>query len=58
MPAKESFKSLFEGKFKLITPIVWYNWFVSSFVYFGITFLLPLTLADIGLLSIYYNFSI
>lgn len=39
-------KSLFQGKFKYVTPIIWYNWFVASFVYFGITFILPLTLND------------
>jgi len=35
---------LFEGKSRIITPIVWYNWFVTSFTYFGLTYILPTTL--------------
>ncbi|KAM3133742.1 hypothetical protein pb186bvf_014151 [Paramecium bursaria] len=35
---------LLKGQFKLITIIVWYQWFVNTFVFAGITFLLPLTL--------------
>lgn len=42
-----SLKSLFILKYKLITLIIWFNWFVSSFVYFGITFLLPITLKEL-----------
>jgi len=30
-----------------MTPIIWYDWFVNSFVYFGITFLMPITLAKL-----------
>ena len=41
---KTQVTSLFTKTYKLITVIIWYNWFVSSFVFFGITFLLPITL--------------
>ncbi|KAL4496579.1 hypothetical protein ABPG72_015940 [Tetrahymena utriculariae] len=61
---KGSIKSLFEKSFKKVTPIIWYNWFVSSFVFFGITFILPITLTklnknddngDDDLLSIFFS---
>ena len=39
-----SFKELFVGHYKLITPLVWIAWFVTNFVYYGIIFTVPLTL--------------
>ncbi|KRX07752.1 Major facilitator superfamily domain, general substrate transporter [Pseudocohnilembus persalinus] len=45
---KVKLKQLFVGKFKIATPIIWYNWFAACLVYFGISFLLPLTLEQIN----------
>jgi MFS transporter, putative metabolite:H+ symporter len=38
---KGSIKSLFKGDGKYITPMIWLNWFSSSFIYYGILVMLP-----------------
>ncbi|CAD8076798.1 unnamed protein product [Paramecium sonneborni] len=42
------FKKLLKNQFVRITLIVWYQWFVNTFVYAGVTFLLPLTLQKLN----------
>jgi hypothetical protein len=37
-------KSLFQGDGKLITPLIWANWLIYSFVYYGIVLYLPYAL--------------
>ena len=43
-----SVKALFKGPTKLITILLWFNWFTSSFVYYGIVIFLPLTLSKLN----------
>ena len=38
---KGSIKSLFKGDGKFITPMIWLNWFSSSFIYYGILVMFP-----------------
>ena len=39
-----SISALFQGEHKLTTVILWFDWFVNSFVYFGITIFMPYVL--------------
>ncbi len=41
---KGNYKNLFKGKTRNITIILSMCWFCNSFVYYGITFVLPLSL--------------
>lgn len=38
---------LFKGEGKLITPLVWFNWFTLSFMYYGILVLMPKMMSEI-----------
>lgn len=40
-----SYKALFKGRLKGVTPLLWVNWYVSSFNYYGIIYLLPSVLS-------------
>lgn len=42
--SKGNISMLFEGEGKLITPLVWINWFSLSFIYYGIVVLMPTTM--------------
>ncbi|KAL4513139.1 hypothetical protein ABPG72_017824 [Tetrahymena utriculariae] len=44
---KGSLASLFKGDGKLITPLVWFNWFTLSFMYYGILVLMPKMMDEI-----------
>ena len=44
-----SLKCLFKNERKYITPLLWFNWFTSSFVYYGIIVFLPYILEKISL---------
>lgn len=47
---KISLGNLFETKdLKFLTGIIWHNWFVASFLYYGIIILLPLLLDHVSL---------
>lgn len=41
-----SVKALFKGEKKRLTFIIWFGWFASFFVYYGIIIYLPLTLSQ------------
>ena len=43
-----SYDDLFKGEYLTITPIVWYNWFVNTLTFYGVTYLLPLTLSKLN----------
>ena len=43
-----SLKSLFRNERKYITPLIWFNWFTSSFVYYGIIVFMPYILEKIS----------
>lgn len=43
-----SIKSLFKNERKYITPLIWFNWFTSSFVYYGIIVFMPYILEKIS----------
>ena len=43
-----SVKALFKEKGKQITPLLWFNWFTSSFVYCGIVVYMPMTLSTLN----------
>lgn len=38
---------LFEGHGKTITPLIWFNWFTLSFMYYGILVLMPKMMNEI-----------
>lgn len=44
-----SLKSLFKNERLYITPLLWFNWFTSSFVYYGIIVFLPYILEKISI---------
>lgn len=39
--------SLFENNRCFLTLLIWFNWFILSFVYYGIILMLPEILANI-----------
>lgn len=41
---RDQFRILFQGDYKIITPLLWIVWFSTNFLYYGIVFILPLTL--------------
>lgn len=43
-----SLESLFRNERKFITPLLWFNWFTSSFVYYGIIVFMPYILEKIS----------
>lgn len=43
-----NFKTLFEGEYAYLTPVIWYNWFTLCFIYYGILAFLPLILDYMG----------
>lgn len=43
-----SVRALFKDHGKLITPILWIDWFATSFIYYGIVFFLPETIEKIN----------
>lgn len=46
--ASSSYADLFKGQYLTITPLVWYNWFVNTLTFYGVTYLLPLTLSKLN----------
>ena len=44
---KASIMSLFENNRFFLTILIWFNWFILSFVYYGIVLLLPDILSHI-----------
>ena len=41
---KGSFFDLFNEKYRVITSILWVDWFSNIFIYYGLIFMIPLTL--------------